>query len=41
MNLFTKQQETRRPRKHSYGYQRGKWGGYIRSLKLTYTHCYM
>ena len=27
MNLFTKQKETHRHRKQSYGCQRGNWGG--------------
>ena len=27
MNLFTKQKKTRRHRKQTYGYQRGKGGG--------------
>ena len=26
MNLFTKQKQTPRHRKQTYGYQRGKWG---------------
>ena len=31
MNLFTKQKETQRHRKQTYGYQRGKGGDQIRS----------
>ena len=27
MNLLTKQKETHRHRKQTYGYQRGRWGG--------------
>ena len=27
MNLFTKQKQTHRHRKQTYGYQRGKWVG--------------
>ena len=27
MNLFTKQKQTHRHRKQTYGYQRVKWGG--------------
>ena len=26
MNLFTKQKQTHKHRKQTYGYQRGKWG---------------
>ena len=42
MNLFTKQKQTHRHRKETYGYQRGnKVEGLIRSLGLTYTHYYI
>ena len=41
MNLFTKEQETHRPRKQLWFPKREGGGGYIRSLKLTCTHCYM
>ena len=27
MSLFTKQKQTHKYRKQTYGYQRGKWGG--------------
>jgi len=27
INLFTKQKQTHSPRKQTYGYKRGKWGG--------------
>ena len=43
IHLFMKQ--THRPRKQTYGYQRGKCGGvamgYIRSLGLLDTHYYI
>ena len=42
VNLFTKQKQTHRFQKQTYGYQRGNAGGgvegYIRSLGLTYTY---
>ena len=39
MNLFTKEKETHRYRKQTYGYQRGKlWGG---CMGLTDTHHYI
>ena len=44
MNLFTKQKQTHRLGKQTYGYQRGNVGGeggIIRSLGLTYTHYYI
>ena len=42
MNLFTKQKETHRHRKQTYGYQRGKGGvGSIGNLRLTDTHYYI
>ena len=43
MNLFTKQKETHRFQKQIHGYQRGNVGrrGKLRSLALTYTHCYI
>ena len=42
MNLYTKQKQTHRYSKQTYGYQRGKGrGGKIKSLGLTYAHDYM
>ena len=41
MNLFTKQKQTHRHRKQTYGYQRGEGWGQIRSLGLIYTHYYI
>ena len=43
MNLFTKQKQTQRLRKQTYGYQRGniRVGGEINlEILLTYTHYY-
>ena len=42
MNLFTKQKQTHRCRKQTYGYQRGKGGkeGQISSMGLTDTNYY-
>ena len=37
MNFLTKQKETHRPRKETYGYQKGKWGGEGEK----YTHYYI
>ena len=40
MNLFTKQKETHRCRKHTYGYQRGQVGGGVDyRLGLAGAHC--
>ena len=42
VNLFTKQKQTQRHRKHTYGYQRGKRGQrQIRCLGLANTNCYI
>ena len=42
MNLFTKQKQTHRHRKQTYGYQSGKRGeGYIWNFRLTDTDYYM
>ena len=42
MNLFTKEQETHRPRKHSYGYQRGKQGRVHQKFEINmYTLLYV
>ena len=42
MNLFTKQKQTHRLQKQTYGYQKGKVGeGINEELGLTYTHYYM
>ena len=42
MNLFTKEKQSQRHRKQTYGYQKGKeWEGYIRNLGLTETHYYI
>ena len=41
-NLFTKQKQTHRLREQTYGYQGEGWGeGYLGSLGLTCTHCYI
>ena len=41
MNLHTKQKETHRHRKQTYGYQRGEGGeGQIRTMGLTDTNYY-
>ena len=41
MNLFTKEKQTHRHRKQTYGYQMGKVAGRDKSLGLTYTHYYI
>ena len=44
INLFTKEKQIYRFQKQIYGYKRGHecgWKGYIRSLRLTYTHYYI
>ena len=42
MNLFTKQKQTHRHGKQTYGHQSGKGEeGCIRSLGLTHTHKYI
>ena len=42
MNLYTKQNQTHRHRKQTYGYQRGeeRRKGQIRSMELTDTNYY-
>ena len=39
-NLKTKQKQTHRHRKQTYGYQKGKGGDESQDLALKYTHCY-
>ena len=41
MNLFTKQKQTHRHRKQTYGYQGERWGGWIKSLGLADTNYYI
>ena len=42
MNLYTKQKQTHRHRKQTYGHQRGEggWEEQIRSMELTDTNYY-
>jgi len=41
MNEFTKQKQTHKHRKQTYGYQRGRRKGYIRSLGLADANYYI